>query len=117
MAEIRRENQLRLVVYQFSPLFIGFQHHPRWLARSVYPIIHRVSAPSQRVVFSPDFSHQQELDPVTLQERSLRTSWSVDIPCLGGRVDQLLLSWEPKVPPPKGPHPPQEIAGPNSRPY
>ena len=24
-------NQLRLVVYPFIPLFIGFQHHPRWL--------------------------------------------------------------------------------------
>ena len=32
MAEIHWNpaNQLRLAVYQFIPLFIGFEHHPRW---------------------------------------------------------------------------------------
>ena len=38
MAEIRRLHQLRLVVFPcFSPLFIGFQHHPWWLGMGFQP--------------------------------------------------------------------------------
>ena len=41
--------------------------------------------------------------------------WTVGSHCKG-KSPCHVASWEPKVPPPKGPHPPQEIADPNSRP-